>query len=536
MYRSLALLLNLSLSFPCLVLIWTDLAIAQPQNLKIAQSQSSVTVKSVEVTGNSIFKDDIAKITEPYLNKTLTLEELNAIADSITTLYVSRGFINSLAFLPTQSVTNGIIKIQVVEGSVEDIKIEGLERLNPDYVLSRVKLAQLTPFNRDSLEDQLRLLRINPLLANIEANLRPSNKPGQSILIVKAKEANPLITNFSIDNYSPTSIGSERYGLGFTYLNLFEGTGDQLSFGYTRSFSGGTSQLDFSYQIPVNAMNGTLQFRYAPSAYRITDPAFSDLNIRGNSDLLEFNFRQPIIRSPREEFALSLGFTYLNGQSFVFDNLPFPSIGADVNGSTKTSVLKFAQDYLSRDPDGAWGLRSQFNFGLGIFNATSNPDPIPSGQFFSWLVQAQRVQILNDDNLLVLQTDLQLTPNNLLPSQQFVIGGGQSVRGFRQNARIGDNGVRFSVENRFTIQRNAAGDPVLQLVPFLDSGIVWNNSSNPNTTSSQNFLAGAGIGIVWEPIRRLTARLEYALPFISLSDRSSNLQDTAFYFSLNYRP
>jgi hemolysin activation/secretion protein len=530
MYRSLAIISLLSLP-----LVWSDLAIAQ-NSTPPTQPEVSVTITKVEVLGNSIFNDEITKITEPYLNKTLTLEELNAIADSITSLYVNGGFINSLAVLQPQNITNGLVKIQVLEGSITDIKIEGLERLNPEYVLSRVRLASLSPFNRDRLEDQLKLLRVNPLFENIEASVRAGDKSGQSILVIKAKEANPFIANFNIDNYSPTSIGSERFGVNLTYLNLFEGTGDQLSFGYNRTFSGGSSQFDLNYQIPINAMNGTLQFRYSPTAYRITDPAFSALNIRGNSDLLEFNFRQPIVRSPREEFALSLGFSYLSGQSFVFDNFPFPSIGSDPNGATKTSVLKFGQDYLIRDPAGAWGLRSTFNFGLGIFNATTNPAPIPSAQFFSWLFQAQRVQVLNDDNLLVVQADLQLTPNTLLPSQQFVIGGGQSVRGFRQNARIGDNGVRLSIENRYTVQRNAAGDPVLQLVPFLDTGVVWNTSGNPNIQPSQNLLAGAGLGIIWEPIKRLTARLEYALPFINLSDRSSNIQDTALYFSLNYRP
>jgi hemolysin activation/secretion protein len=502
----------------------------------LAQADPVIKIEKIEVSGSSIFKAEITKIIDSYLNKTLAFEDLNAIADAITTLYVNNGFINTLAILPPQTIANGIVKIQVIEGRVDEIKIEGLQRLNPDYVISRVKLATLSPFNRDSLEDQLKLLRVNPLFANIEASLRPSDRSGQSILIIKATEANPFSTSFSTDNYNPTSIGGEKFGASLTYLNLFEGVGDRISVGYNRSYSGGLSQLDFNYQIPLNAMNGTLDFRYSPTAFRITDPAFSDLNIRGNSDLLEFNFRQPLIRSPREEFALSLGFSYLSGQSFVFDNLPFPAIGADANGATKTSVLKFAQDYLSRDPAGAWGLRSQFNFGLGIFDATSNPNPIPSGQFFSWLLQGQRVQTLDDNNLLIFQTDLQLTPNNLLPSQQFVIGGGQSVRGFRQNARIGDNGVRLSVENRFTVQRNALGDPVLQLVPFLDAGVVWNNQSNPNINPSQNFLAGAGIGVIWEPIKRLTARLEYALPFINLSDRSSNIQDSALYFSLNYRP
>jgi hemolysin activation/secretion protein len=122
-------------------------------------------------------------------------------------------FINSLAVLPPQSITNGIVKIQIVEGSITDITVEGLERLNPEYIISRVRLASLSPFNRDRLEDQLKLLRVNPLFENVEANIRASNKSGQSILVIKAKEANPLIANFNIDNYSPSSIGSERFGV-----------------------------------------------------------------------------------------------------------------------------------------------------------------------------------------------------------------------------------------------------------------------------------------------------------------------------------
>ncbi len=499
--------------------------------------QTLITISKIEVTGNSLFKERISEITKPFINKKLTFEELNGIADSITSLYVNSGFITSLAFVPPQTISNGVVQINVVEGNLEEIKIEGLQRLRPDYVLNRVNQARLFPFDRESLEDQLKLLRVDPLFQNIEASLRPGSKTGQSILILKVTEANPLISNFSLDNYSPPSVGGERFGVSFTYLNLFEGIGDQLSASFSRSFSGGSTLFDFSYQVPLNAMNGTLQLRYAPSGYRITDSAFSALNIRGGSDLLELNFRQPLLRSPREELALSLGFTYISGQTFLFDNLPTPfGIGADADGVTRTSVLKFGQEYLVRDSLGAWGVRSQFSVGLGIFNATSNVDPIPDGNFLAWLGQLQRVQVLNEDNFLILQTDIQLSPNTLLPSQQFVIGGGQSVRGFRQNARSADNGVRVSVENRFTVVRNAAGDPVLQLVPFVDTGVVWNTSGNPNTLSSQNWLAGGGIGLIWQPIAKLTARFEYALPFINLSDRGNNLQDSAFYFSLNYRP
>jgi hemolysin activation/secretion protein len=140
--------------------------------------------------------------------------------------------------------------------------------------------------------------------------------------------------------------------------------------------------------------------------------------------------------------------------------------------------------------------------------------------------------------LLIVGLDVQLTPNSLLPSQQFVIGGGQSVRGYRQNIRYGDNGVRFSVEDRITLLRDDAGSATLQIAPFFDLGAVWNKSDNPNnaTAPNQRFLAGAGLGVIWEPLPRLNVRLDYGVPFVDLRDRGDNAQDEGFYFSVLYQP
>lgn len=90
--------------------------------------------------------------------------------------------------------------------------------------------------------------------------------------------------------------------------------------------------------------------------------------------------------------------------------------------------------------------QSQFNLGVGVLDATLNPEPVPDSRFFSWLAQVQRVQRLGKDNLLIMQGDLQLTPDSLLSFHQFLIGGGQSVRGYAQSSRSGDNGVRLSLE------------------------------------------------------------------------------------------
>ncbi len=152
-----------------------------------------------------------------------------------------------------------------------------------------------------------------------------------------------------------------------------------------------------------------------------------------------------------------------------------------------------------------------------------------------WLLQLQRQQQINSNNVLTAQADLQLTPNSLLPSQQFVIGGVQSVRGYRQNVRAGDNGLRISLEDRITLARDENGKEVFQFAPFVDMGWIWNVDKNPNLLQKQRFISGLGIGLLWQPFPKLELRLDYATPFINLDDWGKNAQDDGFYFNANYR-
>jgi len=500
-------------------------------------SDESIQVRKIAVKGNTVLKSaDILAITQPYEGRSVSLKELQGVADAITELYLLHGYLTSRAILGTQEIVDGVVQIQVEEGSLERIEVKGTRRVKQSYIRRRLELGVTKPLQADKLEDQLRLLKADPLFADVEASLQPGTQEGKSILQVRVKEASSFESAFNVDNYSPPPVGSERLGLLLGDRNL-TGNADELTGSYEHSTTDGADVFDFNYRIPINPMNGTIQLRAAPSKDRITDPAFSRFKIRGSNDLYELSYRQPLVRSPREEFALSLGFSYQDGQTFLFNNQGFPfGIGPDANGNSRTRVLKFGQDYVKRDLQGAWALQSQFNFGLNIFDATSNSGSIPDGSFFSWLGQAQRVQQLGKNQLFIAQADLQLSPDSLLPSQQFVIGGGQSLRGFRQNARSGDNGFRLSLEDRIAIIHDETGYPTLQLAPFIDLGAVWNQSSNPNKVPNQNFLSGAGIGLIFEPLRHFVMRLDYAAPFIDLSDRGNNAQDKAFYFSVSYQP
>jgi hemolysin activation/secretion protein len=496
---------------------------------------AAIDVQKIQVVGSTILsQDEINALVKPLEGRSATLEQLKQIADKITEIYLNRGYITSRAVLPPQTITAGVVQIQVIEGKLARIEVEGTKRLHPSYIRSRIRLGARMPLSTASLEDQLRLLRVDPLFSNVEASLRAGDNEGESILIVRVSEANPFQPSFSIDNYSPPSVGSERVGVSLRHRNI-TGNGDELAAAYYRSL-GDSDVFDFSYRLPLNAMNGTLQLRAAPNRNSIVQPPFNRFDISGKSHLFEVSYRQPLLRTPIEEFALSAGFTYQTGRTFLAGE-PFPfGEGPDSNGVTTTSAIKLGQDYIRRDPQGAWAARSQFTIGTSLFDATQNEGSKPDGQFFSWLGQVQRVQRLNDKHLLILQSDLQLSANSLLPSQQFVIGGGQSLRGYRQNARSGDNGFRVSVEDRITLQRDASGNPKLQLAPFLEAGSVWNVANNPNKLPDQRFLAGVGLGVIWEPIQRLNLRVDYAIPLVGISDRGDNLQDKGIYFNIIYTP
>jgi hemolysin activation/secretion protein len=498
-------------------------------------SSTQINISQVEITGNTVLKaEDLKAITQKVEGKTVTFKDLKAIADSITQLYLDKGYITSRAVLENQTIQNGVVTIKAIEGSVEKIEVEGLQRLNPNYVTSRIKLGTGSPLSKNKLEDQLLLLKGDPLFEKVEASIRPGSGLGQSILVVRLKESKAVSGFIGADNYAPASLGAERLGTGLTYRNV-TGVGDEFSASYYRSIRGGLNAFDLNYRVPINPMNGTIQVRVAPSRGKIVDDQFSAFDIRSKNDFYEISYRQPVIRTTKEELALSLGLAIQNGQTFLFQDTPFPfGIGPDADGKSNTRVLKFGQDYIKRDVSGAWALRSQFNFGLNMMNATANDGDIPDGQFFSWTGQVQRVQKLSENNLLVAQAEIQLSPDSLLPSQQFVVGGGQQLRGYRQNARSGDNGFRVSIEDQITVSRNSSGAAVLTVAPFVDFGTVWNNPNNPNRLPDQNFLASGGLGIVYQPTSNLTMRLDYGMPFVKLDDRGNNAQDKGFYFSTKY--
>ena len=487
-----------------------------------------ILVDHFEIVGNSVIApEDINAILAEYQNRPLSLAELFQARSAITKLYTEQGYVNSGAYIPPQELDRGIVKIAVLEGTLEDIKIKGTKRLNSDYIRSRIERYSTTPINVDSLLEGLQLLRLDPLIDNVSAELSAGISPGTSLLEIDVKEADNFKIHSNFDNQRSPTVGTNRRGAGLEHSNLL-GFGDRITFDYINTE--GSNNLDFSYGIPFNAKNGTLRMAYGISNNDVIEEPFTPLDIETEATYFEFGLRQPIVNNPNREFTLGMTFSYQDSQTKLLDE-PFPlSTGADEDGNTKISALRFFQEYVDRNQQQVVALRSQFSFGLDVLDATINDDA-PDSLFLAWRGQSQWIRRLEEDLLLVLRGDLQLSTTDLVPLEQFRIGGASSVRGYRQDFALADSGLAAGAEMRIPLLRVRRIDGLLHLTPFVDLGTIWNSSDLEIDT---DFIAAVGLGLNFSTGNGFNARIDWGIPLVDVRTQGDSLQENGIHFSLDF--
>ena len=490
----------------------------------------TIQVNQFRVVGSTVFSEkDFADITASYTKRPISLADLFEVRSKITEFYVSRGYVTSGAYIPPQKLQNGVITIQVVEGGLEAINVSGTRRLNPNYVRRRLEIATEKPLNRDRLLEALQLLQLNPLIQTVSAELSAGTRPGESLLDVKVTEARTLSAQLAFDNARSPSVGTDRRQIQLTEANAL-GLGDGLSVGYTNTT--GSNSVDLNYTLPINPRNGTVSFSYGRSSSNVIERPFNQLDIDSDSHYYELTFRQPIRQTPTQEFALGVTASQRESAATLLGGeIPFPALGADEQGRTRISALRFFQDYTQRSSQSVLALRSQFSLGLNALGSTIQADP-PDSRFFAWRGQAQYVQLLAPDTLLLVRTDVQLADRSLVPLEQFGLGGQDSVRGYRQDSLLTDTGIFASAELRIPILRLPRLNALLQVAPFIDVGHGSNKADGADPSPST--LASAGLGLRLQVSDRLTARLEWGIPFISISGDKRTLQEKGVYFSIVY--
>lgn len=475
---------------------------------------------------------------QDFVGQSFSFIQLTRAADAITQLYLRRGYLNTGAYLATgDAIAEGIVPIRVLEGDLEEVRVAGTRRLDPDYIKDRLELAARKPLNQRQLVEALQLLKLDPLIQEVRAELATGTRAGASLLNVEVVEAKTLSGQIGLDNGRSPAVGSVRRQFEVTQANL-TGIGDRLDFSFANT--NGSNAATLAYTYPLNPRNGTLNLSLSRSKSEIIEAPFDVLDIQSRSRSYELTYRQPLIQTPTRELALGFALTRRENESTLLDGrFPFPALGAEEDGGTQVMALRFIQEGQWRDRRQVLGLRSQFNIGIGgLLGSTLHSDQ-PDSRFLTWQGQVQWARLLAKDLLLLLRTDVQVADRALLPSEQLGLGGFGSIRGYRQDVLLTDNGVSAAAELRLPLWRlGGEGDGlqsnwVLQAVPFVEMGRGWNHGRSPQP--EQQTLASLGLGLRIARGDRFSARLDWGIPLIELEGRKNTWQDNGIHFSLNYQ-
>jgi hemolysin activation/secretion protein len=508
--------------------------------------QVRVFVTYIHVAGSTVFSDaELDAVTKPYVNRTLTTEDLERVRLALTLLYVNKGYITSGAVIPDQDVTLGVIKIQIIEGTLAQINVEGTDWFRASYVQDRVAMGVQTPLTLAPLQERLQLLQQDRRIERVNAELRPGEAQGQSVLNLRVAERNPFRASLDFNNYTTPLVGELR-GLATVGHDNLTGHGDVFRFTYGRS-EGTNPLIDTSYALPLNRYDTTFTAFYRRADYLLVEKPIDALNLKTNTEVIGMTLSQPVYRTIADEVTLSITGEHLFMQTFISNDIPFAIFpGTAPNGVATVSALRFAQEWTHRTLDTIVAARSRFSVGLNVLGATITPDANnpgpddPSGQFFSWLGQAQAVKQFGD-NLWGMQAlgrmDLQLANSPLFPLEQVVIGGRYSVRGYREVTLLADNAFLASLETRFPLVRWANGIPMIQFAPFADVGHGWSLGVNKNfftNTGLPHTLASVGAGLRWNIFPKEWAAFEvyWGHQLNHLNRVADSAQDYGIHFGL----
>jgi hemolysin activation/secretion protein len=488
-----------------------------------------VYIREIRLTGNTVFTtEQLAEVTARYTNRYLTSEDLEALRQALTVHYIQRGYLNSGAVIPDQKVKDGVVELRIVEGRLTQIDVTGNDRLSTDYLTGRLELGAGPPFNVNDLQERIQILLQGPFIERVNAQIEPGDRPGEARLRAAVTEASPYRLSIGADTDLSPSLGEARGVLRGQLLSPF-GRGDLLT--AEVALAEGLQDYTIDYAIPLTARDLTFDIYYEQTYSDVVEDPLNALDIQGDTWTLALRLSQPVYQTSRDTLTLAGGLDLRESEtSLLGRGFPF-SEGVEEDGTSRVTVLRFIQEWVSRSREQVLAARSTFSWGIDAFDATIHGGGVPDGDFFSWLGQFQWARRLGEtDNQLVLRLQGQYASDALLPLEQFALGGLYSVRGYRTNQLVRDQGYSASLELRVPVLRRDDGAPMLQLVPFVDTGGAWyrNRGDTPDPTT----LTSAGLGLRFDPHKRIHAELYWGNAFQEdeLDGPDGSLQDDGWSF------
>ncbi len=470
-----------------------------------------------------------------------TISQLQSIADEITRYYRERGMILAQAIVPAQEVTDGTVQLRVLEGSLEDVVVEGNRIYRASVVQAPFERLQGQPVTQDAIERALLDVQDFPGLT-VFGTLTAGEELGTTDLVVRVRDEDRAYFTPSVDNYGSRFTGEYRATLDFRFNNVF-GVADQISGYILQTFdpeNGTYGGLDFRFPFGRNAFGigassntfdvGGLEGISLVGVSGTADQAFMYLNrtfangrFFGSNGKLSLAIKEADTEVPtgllNEDLltVLSLDWSFFKagrgGRGFTLGEIAV-DVGLD---DTLGSMDKNGDSFSSR---------------------RSRDGDYAGGDFTKVRLNFQHLRRLGRTNSLLFRLDGQWSSDLLVALEQYSIGGPRNVRAYPVAERLNDSAVSSTLEwliNAPGFADRPAGNrtwgEIFQLAFFID--YAWGEVNEPliGEESSEDFYGG-GLGLQFNVPNKFYARFDVATP---ISDQEpSDDRDPQYFFRMSY--
>lgn len=459
-------------------------------------------IDGVTVYGDETFEPLLAGLR----GREITLEQLFGIAAAIQKRYVEDGYFLSFAYLPPQTVDDGNYRIQVVEGYVASVTVEGSSPGHRARVRDLLDgLAGQRPARLGTVERAL-LLADDLNGITVSGTLRPAETgTGASDLLVAVSHDRVEI-GMGLNNRGSKYTGPWQFVVS-AGVNSLAVVGDAV-----RAELLATSVFReqrygrLEYDLPVLDTGARLTFSVAGS---LSEPGYDLDQFDTTSKTFQtgIGLSYPILRRRRYSLEASVDFSSTNvrvkfGEDEVFFDrlrtLGFTLIGQEAGFlAGRTAVV--------------W----RYLQGVDVFDAsssdtglTSRADAVQTARRTT--LDISRLQRVHGDLSLLVQASGQYAFDPPAASEEFSVGGEDFGRAYDDGEIVGDHGVAALAELRYDQDVGVFGLESVQPYGFYDVGITWDQDRS--VSDRRDTLTSAGFGLRADMAFGLSASLEFAKP------------------------
>lgn len=464
---------------------------APPAKTQAKTSDRKVLLKHIGFTGNTVYRDEaLAPLVQPYLNTPISIADLYEAADKVASHYVEHGYTLASVVVPAQTVAEGTVQLEVIEGRIGKVVYEGNQSYSADVLDSYISNPAGSLYRASEFEPGLRAIDALPGM-KAKAVIRPGDSYGTSDVVVRTEE-DRFEGSFNVDNHGRETVGIMRYAAQAAWNNP-SGAGDRLELLGLRSSDDLLEYGYIAYGLPLGWNSARLNFSYGYAKFD-TSGALAGL-VSGANRSARAELSLPLLVSARDRWQASLA---------VSDTRANTDFSGTTFRETDITLLELASAYTHTHSDFAI---TQVGFTMGSnFRKYSVNDT--NAQRWRGELDAQHLRPLIAGLQLLAHGNIAYSPDTLPDTQVVSIGGPSTIRGFQSSEARGDWGGYASLTLRRPFR---LGQYEIAGRVFADSGFVRSHN-NPSAGSDSLTSAGLGADISTD---RFNFRIDFSAPLDS---------------------